>query len=104
MFDYHQNNPCRFIHYKQGRIKVPATRAVVRGVFQDRGRYHAAISCVWDFPKLKLIKTYLQLSMAQDSLNNLSIFSIENVHLKKLGVEFAVKRVSDIKPRKRSCN
>lgn len=53
------------------------------------------------FSKLKLIKTYLRSSMAQERLNSLAILSIENDIVKMIDVERAIKTFADLKSRKK---
>lgn len=65
----------------------------------ERHQNLAAMSFIWDLPKLKLIKKYLRSSMTQDRLNSLASLSIQKWSCKE-GVESTMKRFVDLKPRK----
>ena len=52
------------------------------------------------FSKLKLIKTFLRLSMFEGELNSLAILSIENKITKNVNTESAMKRFADLNTRK----
>ena len=49
-------------------------------------------SCERSFSKLKLIKTYLRSTMANERLSNLAILSIEKEELKKINIECVIDK------------
>ena len=53
------------------------------------------------FIKLKLIKTFLRLSMSEDRWNSLAILSLENEITKNIIIGSAMKRFADLKARKK---
>ena len=53
------------------------------------------------FSKLKLIKTYLRNSLAQDKLSNLALLSIENNILKSLNTKEITNIFVNMKTRKK---
>ena len=56
------------------------------------------------FSKLKLIKTYLRNSLAQDKLSNLALLSIENNILKSLNTTEITNIFVNMKTRKKIIN
>jgi len=53
------------------------------------------------FSKLKLIKSYLRSSIAQDRLDSLALISIENDAARKLNLDELVDRFAQSKARKK---
>ena len=56
------------------------------------------------FSKLKLIKTYLRSTMAQDRLSSLTTFSIKNYIANQLDLTKIVKRFAEAKARRKKFN
>ena len=52
------------------------------------------------FSKLKLIKSYLRSSIAQDRLDSLALISIENEAARQLDLDELVNKCANIKARK----
>ncbi|XP_029348622.1 uncharacterized protein LOC100570249 [Acyrthosiphon pisum] len=57
-------------------------------------------SCERSFSKLKLIKTYLRSTMAQERLSSMAILSIETEIASKLDYEEVIDKFADTKARK----
>ena len=57
-------------------------------------------SVEWNFSKLKLIKSYLSLTMSQERLNGLPILSTENDILAKLEYKSLIKNFTSQKTRR----
>jgi hypothetical protein len=56
-------------------------------------------SCERSFSKLKIIKNYLRLSIAQDRLSNLRILSIEYEIVKTINLHDVINEFSSVKAR-----